>query len=461
MDEARLPREVDARVHWTDALQQRLGLAEDVRDDSFDSRRGAPPSGTVHCDDIRASRDEGIYDVRSDVSTGTGDKYALHGSKYGLTQALPKTMTTARRSDRTGGWGGGSGVKESGILAWSGRYAPSASLGAVVVNPATRPPGLGLGTGEAAAGWRDRGPFLTQESPTLQVQAVLYLTSADAVDRSLASLSRAAELAVLDQGRRVVVSVKYGDCSPLRSLEDADVSALQEKYASSLQISYEWFGENLGSARGHNRLARGSNADFLMTLNPDVVVSPRAIQLLVEPFTRSGIGVTEAKQLPIEHPKDYSTHTGETSWAATACAVTPRVLFEAVGGFDEDSFFMYCDDVDYSWSVRRHGLRVIYQPAATVFHDKRLGAGAAWEPTSAERYYSAEAALILFYKWSREDLLERALRDFEDAEDENYRNAAAEFRQRVSAGRLPAQVDSDHEVGIFDNGFYARHRYAL
>ncbi|GCE76279.1 hypothetical protein [Cellulomonas biazotea] len=319
-------------------------------------------------------------------------------------------------------------------------------------------PAVRLGSSAEARAWRERGPFLTTGSTSLQVQSVLYLNSFAAIDRSLASLARSAELAGPD---RVSVSVRYGDCSPIRCLEPDQVDVLVERYARDLQISYEWFGDNLGSARGHNRLAAGSAADFLLTLNPDVVIAPRTLELLLEPFRRSAVGMTEAKQLPIEHPKEYDRTTGSTSWAATACAVFPRALFESVDGFDAESFFMYCDDVDFSWKVRRAGLMVVHQPAAVVFHDKRVGLGGVWEPTEAERYYSAEAALMLFQKWSRPDLVERTLVDFDNAPDAVYQRAAAEFRRRRDAATLPTPVDDEHEIGIFEQGNYAAHRYVL
>ena len=323
------------------------------------------------------------------------------------------------------------------------------------------PRGLTVGTGPEAERWQGHPPFLETERPSLQVQAVLYKTEAEGVQRSLDSLARSAELATLPDGRRVEVSVRYGDGSPLRVLEGDQVEDLQERYRGILTIDYQHFGDNLGSARGHNTLADGSEAGFIMTLNPDVVLAPRTINHLLSPFARTGVGMTEAKQLPIEHPKDYDRTTGDTAWAATACAVFPRVLFEEIGGFDAETFFMYCDDVDFSWSVRLRGLRVIHQPAAVVFHDKRLGLQGNWQPTSAERYYSAEAALLLMHKWSREELALAALADFEAAEDDHYRRAAAEFRRRRDTGQLPVQVDGDHRVGVFTDGFYAPHRYAL
>ena len=47
-------------------------------------------------------------------------------------------------------------------------------------------------------------------------------------------------------------------------------------------------------------------------------------------------------------------------------------LLQQIGGFDGDSFFMYGDDVDFSWRARLAGYQVIHQPSARVFHDKRI-----------------------------------------------------------------------------------------
>ncbi len=145
-------------------------------------------------------------------------------------------------------------------------------------------------------------------------------------------------------------------------------------FMNEFDFSYQFFGENLGSAKGHNELAKDASADFLLILNPDIVVSPRFLQHLVSSFKDESTGIAEGKQIPIEHPKDYDIRTGETSWASTACAMTPTHLFHKLGGFDSETFFLYCDDVDYSWRVREAGFKVIFVPAAVVFHDKRIGA---------------------------------------------------------------------------------------
>ena len=35
------------------------------------------------------------------------------------------------------------------------------------------------------------------------------------------------------------------------------------------------------------------------------------------------------------------------------------------------------------------------------------------------------------------------------------------YSQLADAGTLPAPVDDDHEIGVFVDGFYAPHRFAL
>lgn len=196
-----------------------------------------------------------------------------------------------------------------------------------------------------------------------------------------------------------------------------------------------------------------------MIMNPDVLASPTLFREMVAALGRSGVGLVEARQLPIEHPKDYDPRTGETGWASTACALAPRKLFDDLNGFDADTFFLYCDDVDFSWRVRLAGYRVVHECAAVVFHDKRLSDVGGWISTPAERYYSAEAALLLAYKYSRQDLTDKYLEAFAKSGDEVLQKAHAAFELRRKTGRLPTPIDPDHRVAQFVEGHYAPHRY--
>lgn len=62
------------------------------------------------------------------------------------------------------------------------------------------------------------------------------------------------------------------------------------------------------------------------------------------------------------------SQAGEVDAVTAACLMTRRELFEAVGGFDEDSFPVSLNDVDYCLRLRQSGLKVIYVPEATLLH---------------------------------------------------------------------------------------------
>ena len=217
-----------------------------------------------------------------------------------------------------------------------------------------------------------------------------------------------------------------------------------------------------GFACGHNRIAEANNADILLIQNPDVVVAPRLFEIMLGEFAMPGTGMVEAKQLPIEHPKDYDIHTGETCWATTACDMIRYSLFRQLNGFDAESFFLYCDDVDFSWRVRLAGFKVIFQPAAVVFHDKRLGVDGGWKPSSAEKYYSAEAALLLDLQVVAISISQSyALRNTNGAAKSIFNAPRTEFERRQAEGGLPQQIDPGHRIGRFINGMYAEHRFPL
>jgi GT2 family glycosyltransferase len=300
-----------------------------------------------------------------------------------------------------------------------------------------------------------QAPFLG----TLRVHSVLYGNEPRRIDQAIQHLERAADIAIAG-GVFSKVSLVYGDCSSTSELEQAVVAHALPRSALH-GVEHRYFDANLGSACGHNRLFEDLADDYVLIMNPDIMMAPNALVELARPFVDTKAGMVEAKQLPIEHPKEYDSVSGETSWAATACTLIPAALVRELGGFDHETFFLYCDDVDFSWRVRLAGKKVIYQPSAAAFHDKRLGAKGKWVPGGAEKYYSAEAALMLAYKYHREDIVENVLKYFQTTNDETLLAAAKEFETRRDAGRLPTQIDPGHKVAVFQDGAYAPHRFVM
>lgn len=296
------------------------------------------------------------------------------------------------------------------------------------------------------------------EPRSLTVQSVLYANSINDVVRAGEALSNSVKWA-RDSGLVDDWSLQLGDCSPVPVFDRESLALLRGRIeGEGGSLGYTVFGENLGSAAGQNALAQKSTTQLLLVLNPDAQVAPDAISVLVRAL-EGDVGIVEARQIPLEHPKDYTVATGETSWASTACALTTREAFNKLQGFDSLTFFLYCDDVDYSWRLRLAGYRVLYEPAARVFHDKRLSITGDWPASPAEVYYSAEAAILLAHKYSRPDLVKSLLAGYRKEGGAAVLRAVAEYETREKNGQLPSPLDGKHKVAQFVKGNYAVHRF--
>ena len=292
---------------------------------------------------------------------------------------------------------------------------------------------------------------------SLQVQTVLYHNEKTDLIRSLESLDHAA-----GKGGRADIGsivVRYGDASEAPLFTPGEIAALNGRLRH-LSLEYRFFGFNSGTSRGHNILGNDCGADFMMVMNPDVILTPLFFEEIMAPFADPGVGIVEARQVPVEHHKEYDPATGETGWATMACAVFPASLFRALHGFDADLFFLYCDDVDFSWRARLEGFTIIYRPGAMVFHAKRLSADCAWRPTPAEQYYSKEAALFMAYKWSNDKRVEKLLKAWRHGSDDE-RRVCRKFLELRESGGLPPQLDPQGKVATFLGGYYSPNRYTL
>lgn len=293
------------------------------------------------------------------------------------------------------------------------------------------------------------------------MQTVLYESTSERIDWFLRGLRSAVHHA---RSAGVVSSVllAVGDCSTRPVIAAEDVPTLQ-KVADTDGIdvlSYRFFGDNLGHAGGQNRLFTECEEDLVLFLNPDAFTAPTLLVELLRPLSDPMVGIVEARQLPLEHPKAADPKTGETSWASFSCACVRANVVRAIGGFDASSFFLYCDDVDFSWRARLAGYAIRHQPAARVFHDKRLTPEGKVAANDAERYYAAEAMLLMLWKYSRPDLVERCLADFQASGSRFHEQAAGAFVERKQRGILPAQIDPEGRVAEFVDGDFGTRRFS-
>lgn len=151
--------------------------------------------------------------------------------------------------------------------------------------------------------------------------------------------------------------------------------------------------ENVGFTLGANIGAADARGDYLLFLNSDAELSPGAISAALAAFARrSDAGVVGGKLvLPDGTLQEAGSriladgsceglgrgrdpHDGAFDFERTvdfcsgAFLMTPRALFESLGGFDEVYRPAYYEDADYCVRVWKTGATVVYHPGCVVTH---------------------------------------------------------------------------------------------
>ncbi len=182
--------------------------------------------------------------------------------------------------------------------------------------------------------------------------------------------------------------------------------------------------ENLGFGRGHNRiLAENPNAAYYLPLNPDVRLTPRYIEALVNMLRATGAGWGTGKLLLEDGQHIYSVGHGlrrdgyainigyglpdsgqfdqprEVFGAPGAAPLYTRALITALaldGELFDSDLFMYGEDSDLDWRARRAGWRCWYTPAAVAYHRGSHAQGWLQVQAIGNRYLSVVKNAFLF-----------------------------------------------------------------
>lgn len=309
------------------------------------------------------------------------------------------------------------------------------------------------------------GPHRSHDDATptsVRVVIVLFSNELAEIWRCLRSVARTAQHA-LDQPRLGLtrIAVQLGDCSDRALLRPGDVDDL----TSSLDLEgrgslrYRWFGQNLGHSAGCNELAAGAAEDALLLLNPDTYAAPTLLAQLLAALREPAVLAADARQIPCEHPKFYDPVSGDQSWASGACLLVRTSSFREVGGFDATTFPSYVNDVDLSWRLRAGGGRIVHQPRAVVFHDKRLNHAAQVQPTASELYSGALGGLLLATKFGRPEVARQTAAAIVAHGSSEQQRAVRRFEQLRAENQLPEHHPSGAQVAEFVAGDYGPRRF--
>ncbi len=199
---------------------------------------------------------------------------------------------------------------------------------------------------------------------------------------------------------------------------------------------------NVGFARANNQAILLSRGRYVFVTNPDIVVRPGALQRMVRYMDEHpDVGVTACR---LEYPDgslqascrsfptlasflirglplperlkaqssimrrylltDWDHHSvREVDWCLGSCLLVRRETIEDAGAMDS-RFFLYYEDIDWCYRIRRKGWKICYLPDVSMIHFYRR-ASATRIPNRLTFHHLA-SAVMFFLKY----LPERGLR---------------------------------------------------
>ena len=180
--------------------------------------------------------------------------------------------------------------------------------------------------------------------------------------------------------------------------------------------------ENQGFIRSCNTGASVAQGEYLYFLNNDTEVTSGWLDELLRTFQEfPGTGLAGSKLIYPDgrlqeaggiiwqdgsawnfgHSQDpllpIYNYAREVDYCSGASIMVPKVLFEELGGFDEQYLPAYCEDSDLALKIRDQGYRVIYQPLSTVIHYEGITSGT--DTSQGIKAYQIENTKKLYDRW--------------------------------------------------------------
>lgn len=183
--------------------------------------------------------------------------------------------------------------------------------------------------------------------------------------------------------------------------------------------------KNLGFAGGNNvgiRWAIENSFDYIFLLNNDAYPAPGFLEPLVEAMeTDKKIGTAQSLLMLDSNPTLINSagnvmhYLGfgycwgykktpaelnlplvkEIGYASGACLMLRADLLRQYGGLDED-FFLYHEDLEYSYRLKSLGYKIVLARDSVVYHQYEFS-------RSVSKYFWMErnryAVILMFYKW--------------------------------------------------------------
>jgi GT2 family glycosyltransferase len=170
---------------------------------------------------------------------------------------------------------------------------------------------------------------------------------------------------------------------------------------------------NLGFGRANNLAVLSAKGEHILILNPDTkLIQQNTLLELVNALEKSQHALISPR---IEEPEKNKTVTpkltypsqkyckytnftdlkGQIAWVLGACMLIRKTDYLQIGGFDGD-FFMYGEDVDFCFRIRKEVGSIGYASNITIEHIG--GASEKTVPSIDKWKRKREGAYLFFYK---------------------------------------------------------------
>lgn len=188
--------------------------------------------------------------------------------------------------------------------------------------------------------------------------------------------------------------------------------------------------DNLGFAKANNIGIKFARGKYILLLNSDTVLKENCLEKCIAKMEKDkNIGALGCKvilangeldhackrgfptpkaslyyflKLHIKNPSKYGQYNalhlreddiGEVDCLTGAFMLMPKLIFDKVGGLDED-FFMYGEDIDLCYKIKELGYKILYYPEAQIIHYK----GGSSKKKRSKVIYDFHQAMWIFYK---------------------------------------------------------------
>jgi len=160
--------------------------------------------------------------------------------------------------------------------------------------------------------------------------------------------------------------------------------------------------ENKGFAGGNNLGIKEAKGDYLLFINNDTEVEPNFLEPLVKRMQYDcNIGMLSPKIIffqdkktiqyagytnlhPItlrnktiglfEEDKGHLNDACETAFAHGAAMMVPKKVIDKVGTMEE-SFFLYYEEFEWAFRIKKSGFSIWYEPNSVVYHKESVSTG--------------------------------------------------------------------------------------